>query len=116
MESPQILLQWSKLILFSKEEVEKLTDSIEAVFRVSKKEADGKFYVVFVGSTTDLKKELDTLLFKEHMKSGEFSFRYAPLKDEEMRKSVEKQMYKQYAPKYNIKEPESSLEVRANLI
>ena len=32
-----------------------------------------------------------------------------------MQKAIEKQMYKHYAPQFNIKEPNSSLDVKANL-
>ena len=113
-----INLIWSTLLLLTSEEVNKLNGGgIEGVFRISKKEADGKFYVVFIGSASDIKNELNLLLSKEDgfLKQGEFSFRYAPIKGEEKRKAVEKQMYKQYIPQYNPKEPVSTLEVKVNL-
>src|SRR6185503_20475629 len=96
-------------------------DGVEGVYRVSKKEPDGKFYVVYIGSAPDLKSELLKLISESspfqtyYSQGGDFSFRYAPLAGEEMRKAVEKQMYKQYAPRFNSREPISPLEVKANL-
>lgn len=114
-----INLVWSKLLPLTREEIEKLNSNvIEGVFRISKKEADGKFYVVFIGSATDLKKELDSLISQENSffkQGGDFSFRYAPIKGEEKRRAIEKQMYKQYTPQHNPKEPTSSLDIKVNL-
>lgn len=119
MQNYDINLNWSKLTLLTTEEVNRLNGSIiEGVYRISKKETDGKFYVIFVGSTVDLKKELLSLLSAETgflKQGGEFSFRYAPINDENKRKAIEKQMYKQYAPPYNAKEPISSLDIKVNL-
>jgi len=113
-----IRLTWSKLLLLTLDEIDKLNSNIiEGVYRISKKETDGKFYVVFIGSAPDLKKELHLLLLKETSflkQGGEFSFRYAPIIGNEKRKAIEKQMYKQYLPQYNSKEPESSLDVEVN--
>ncbi|MES2436600.1 MAG: hypothetical protein V4519_01185 [Patescibacteria group bacterium] len=119
MGNTDLILQWSKLISLTEDQVDKLPQDIEGAFRISKKEGDDRFYVVFIGSSTDLKKELKKLIaekktnFLEH--NGEFSFRYAPVKGVEIRKAIEKQLYRQYAPEYNSKEPESSLDVKANL-
>lgn len=114
-----IKLTWSKLILLTEEEVKKLNGgTIEGVYRISKKETDGKFYVVFTGSSTDIKNELSSLLSQENSflkQGGEFSFRYAPLLGEGNRKAVEKKMYKQYTPQYNAEEPVSPLDVDVNL-
>lgn len=113
-----INLVWSTLIPLTSEELGKLSSStIEGVFRISKKELDGHFYVVFIGSTIDIKDELTSLLSKEDsfLKQGEFSFRYAPIEGEEKRKAIEKQMFKQYVPQYNLRKPISPLEIKANL-
>ncbi len=92
---------------------------VEGVFRISRKELDGKFYVVFIGSSQDLRQELSTLISQKDTNflkpGGDFSFRYAPLKGDEARKAIEKQMYKQYAPMFNHKEPQSALDIKANL-
>ncbi|MDD5738812.1 MAG: hypothetical protein PHY72_02730 [Candidatus Pacebacteria bacterium] len=112
-----INLVWSTLVPLTPEGMDRLNGIVEGVFRISKKESDGKFYVIFIGSATDIKNELSLLLSKEDsfLKQGEFSFRYAPIKGDEKRKAVEKQMYKQYVPQYNPKEPISPLEVKVNL-
>ncbi|MDO8639452.1 MAG: hypothetical protein Q7R53_00865 [bacterium] len=114
-----INLVWSTLISLSSEEVDKLNGGgIEGVFRISKKESDGKFYVVFIGSASDIKNELSSLLSEEKgflKQGGDFAFRYAPIKSEDKRKAIEKQMFKQYVPRYNSKEPVSPIEVKVNL-
>jgi hypothetical protein len=110
-------LEWSRLISLRKEEIEKLT-ILEGVYRLSEKRNDGKFYVVYIGSTMDIKQELLDLLLKKDgnfLKQGEFSFRYAPVKGESMRKAIEKQMYRQYAPQFNETEPQSVLDIKVNL-
>jgi len=115
-----IILEWSRLLPLTGIEVDKLNyNIIEGVYRISKKESDGKFYVIFIGSAIDLKKELLTLISEKETnflkQGGELSFRYAPVKGEETRKAIEKQMYKQYAPEYNLKEPVGSLDIKVNL-
>ena len=120
MGNSDLILQWSKLIPLKKNNIEEyIKEDIGGVFRISKKDTDDKFYVVFVGSNSSLKSELIKLVSdKENNflnQNGEFSFRYAPIKDEETRKAIEKQMYKQYAPEYNPKEPISALEIKVNL-
>lgn len=114
------VLKWSKLIPLSKNEVEKLSlKNIQGVFRISKKEHDDKFYVVYVGSSQDLSETLLKLFSDKENNflkiDGDFSFRYAEVKSEEMRRAIEKQMYKQYVPKFNPTEPKSDLDVRVNL-
>ncbi|HEV7449084.1 MAG TPA: hypothetical protein VGP13_00905 [Candidatus Paceibacterota bacterium] len=116
----ELILQWSKLIPLTSNEIEALPlNGVEGVFRVSRKEQDGKFYVVFVGSSLNLGQEFSTLILQKDTnflkQGGEFSFRYAPLKGDESRKAIEKQMYKQYAPVFNSREPQSTLNVKANL-
>lgn len=122
MEPSDLRLEWSTLTPYTKENIEKLKlEGIEGVYRISKKEQDGKFYVILVGSATDLKAELlklisENSLFKIYFdQGGDFSFRVASLKDEVMRKAVNKQMYKQYAPRFNTNEPDSTLDVKINL-
>ena len=120
MERSDLALEWSKLLPLEKDEVDKLDGTkLEGVYRISKKEPDGKFYVVFIGSTSDLKDELLKLISKESdnffKQGGEFSFRHSLVKGEEIRKAIEKQMYKQYAPEHNSKEPNSSLDIKVNL-
>ena len=114
MVNKEITLKWSKLLPLVAEEINKV-DGKNGVYRISRKESDDKFYVIFVGSTTDLKFELlekNEIFLKQ---GGEFAFRYAEINDEEEKKSIEKQMYKKYAPEYNSKEPISLIDVKVNL-
>lgn len=117
-------LIWSKLIPLTEERIQGI-ENIPAVFRISKKDPDGKFYVVFVGDTTALKNELEQLRTDPKEKSfllslyilrgDELSFRYAQLADTTERKAVTKFLYKHYSPEANIEEPESDADLRVNL-
>lgn len=119
----QLALNWSKLLSLKEDDIKKI-ENTPAVFRFSKKGSDGKFYVFFVGSTANLKDELSKLISDKNentslkvylAQGGDFSFRYALVEDENIRKAVEKQMYKHYAPELNTKEPSSPIEVKVNL-
>ncbi len=117
-------LVWSRLIPLTKEELEKLP-VVAGAFRISEKSTDGKYYVIFVGSSSDIKGKLleiisdeyNDLTLKSYLKSGkEFAFRYVgEIDDENLRSAIEKQMYKRYAPGFNKQEPISSLDIRVNL-
>lgn len=125
MEKSTIELKWSKL-LGLKEEMLKDIPISGGVFRISRKELDGKYYVIYVSSTSNIKETLlelilrdkDGVPIKSEIDSGkDIKFRFALLEEEEIRKAVEKQMFKNYFPKYNLTtgEPVSPLEVKANL-
>jgi hypothetical protein len=120
MGSNDFTLEWSKLLFLTTNEVENSNiKDVEGVYRISKKETDGKFYVVYVGSTMDLETELKKIISGDDVaftkQGGEFSFRYAPLKGDDVRKGVEKLMYKYYAPVNNVEEPVSTLIINTNL-
>lgn len=117
-------VNWSKLIPLKKEEINKL-NNVAGVFRISERESDGKYYVIFVGSALNIKETLLKIISEENKNidlknylkhdSTEFSFRYAEIEDEGIRKAGAKQLFKHYVPKYNSKEPISSLDVKINL-
>lgn len=118
MDKNDLTLQWSKLINLpiNKDEVAKLDIINEGVFRISKKENDGKFYVIYIGSSLNIKEELLKLINENFLgQGGEFAFRYALISGESTRKAIEKQMYKYYAPMYNTTEPESPIVINVNL-
>jgi len=121
MGNYDINIEWSRLFPLTEEETKKFNQGkIEGVYRISRKESDGKFYVIFVGNTMDLKQDLEKLILEKDTnflkQGGEFSFRYAKVTEgEETRRAIEKQMYKKYAPEYNSKEPISSLDIKVNL-
>ncbi len=120
----KIILKWSELLQLTQGEISKL-DEKPGVFRISKKNTDGKFYIVFVGSGDNLKSSLqeiqsgkigNELLTLILAQEGQFAFKYAEVEDVNIRKAVEKQMYNHYAPIGNQGvEPESILDIRANL-
>ncbi len=115
-------LKWSKLLPLTKEEIDKLDSNIGGVYRFSQKKLDGKYYVFFVGSAGNLKEKLlghlsnNNLSVEKYIKQeGDFVFRYSIIESEDIRKAVEKQMYKHYAPEYNLEEPISPLSLIVNL-
>lgn len=120
---PKIQITWSKLIQFDKESIEKLGDG-GGVYRISKKAPDGKYYVFLVGSSENIKEKLLSHISDDEknidlkdflLRGGDFSFKYAVIKEKDTREAVERQMYKRYVPEYNQEEPKSSLDIEANL-
>ncbi len=120
----KIILEWSKLLQLTASEVAKIEEKA-GVFRISKKNSDGKYYIVFVGSGDNLKSELqgiesgqkgNELLTLILAQEGPFAFKYAVVEEAKIRKAIEKQMYNHYAPIANQgSEPESNLDIKANL-
>lgn len=116
MGNSELVLQWSKLLPLTVDNIETLSGK-EGVYRVSRKALDEKFYVIFIGSSSDLMTELLSIMDEKAFlkEKYEFSFRYSLVSGAEIRKAVEKKMYKQYAPTYNTKEPDSTLDIKVNL-
>ena len=119
----RIEINWSKLIPLKEEDIKKI-GAVSGVYRLSKKADDGKFYVFFVGSAESIgdalldhisATESNTRLKQYLSNGGEFVFRYAVVQEKSVQGAIEKQMYRQYIPEYNPKEPESSLDIEANL-
>lgn len=120
---PMLEINWSKLIPLNVENIEKLPME-GGVYRFSKfDDADGMYYVIYVGSTESLKTHLTGYLsdginppLKDYIdRGGEFVFRYALVGGADERKAVERQLYKHYVPRFNMSEPQSPLDVEANL-
>lgn len=116
-------LTWTKTTSFSKTSVDALLDNISGVYRLSYEADDGNYYIFYIGQAEDVKRRLS-----EHLSDGEKNvcignylrkkncfFRYAEVTKEYIRKAAEKQMYKQYEPVCNDKEPEGREDVRVNL-
>lgn len=119
----KIQISWSKLLPFNDTQINKLGD-VSGVYRLSKKEADGKFYVFFVGSAENIKTKLlhhltpaeENLRLKAFLQLGsDYSFRYADIPDKGTREAIEKQLYKHYLPPANTEEPLSDLDIEANI-
>ena len=75
-------LKWSPLTPLTETEIKKLGRTAGA-FRISEKSSDGRFYVIFVGSSADIEAELLKIIspsyeqssFKSYLSSGkEFAF------------------------------------------
>ena len=116
----KIKITWSQLLPLTKDAIYKLLN-VSGVYRLSKKQDDGKYYVFFVGSTENIKEKLlfhintETDRIKAYIAQGSCSFRYAPVSDNETREAIERQLYKHYLPELNSEEPKSALDIEANL-
>lgn len=104
----KINLQWNPLVLFDKENVQNLDNSINGVYRLSYKHDDGKIYVFYVGEADDIRNNLLNILnsdenqcIKYHINVSQCYFRYAIVETEELRKKVVAQLYKFYQPACN---------------
>lgn len=116
-------LTWTKLIPLDGKGVNAIDDSLSGVYRLSYKADDGNYYVFYVGKAEKIKQRL-----LEHMASSETNvciknridksdcyFRYAIVVNEKVRAAAEKQMFKQYEPSCNEKEPEGPDDISVNL-
>lgn len=119
----KIQVVWSKLSPLTKSAIDKISN-VSGVYRLSKKNEDGKFYVFYVGSAENIKEKLlyhlsekeDNIQLKQYLsREGDFAFKYAEVKDKDIREGIEKQLYKHYLPELNNGEPKSTLEIEANI-
>lgn len=117
-------LKWSRLLPLQTTEINNIPTGLSGVYRLSKKAADEKYYVFYVGKAADIKNRFLEHLsesetnagLKQKLKSpGDVAFRYAVVTKEEIRSAAERQMYKYYAPECNIQEPEGSSDIQVNL-
>jgi len=118
----KITLKWSPLVHIPTD-LQKIPSS-GCVYRLSKKESDGKFYVFFVGSAENLKEALKINLSEDEkneklklflLQKADFAIKYAEVTNKELRVAIEKQLYKHYMPITNLAEPISLLEVEFNI-
>lgn len=116
-------LTWTKLTELTETSIKTIADNLPGVYRLSYKADDGNYYIFYVGQAEDLKKRL-----LEHLSSSENNacirnylntktcfFRYAKVTKSNIRNAAERQMYKQYEPSCNEKEPEGSDDIKVNL-
>lgn len=115
-------LTWTKLTLLEKTGISKMSDGLAGVYRLSYKGEDGSIYVYYVGQAADIKTRLLQHLSdtepSEKIKyylTKECYFRYAQISKDYIRDAAEKQMYKQYQPPCNEKEPQGRDDVKVNL-
>jgi excinuclease UvrABC nuclease subunit len=119
----QISLTWSTLIALTDNNIETI-NNVAGVYRFSKKADDNQYYVFFVGSSDNigatlknhtLPSETNEKLRNFLNQGGDIVFRYAIVEEKNIQLAIEKQMYKYYLPECNLEEPQSTLEVEANL-
>jgi excinuclease UvrABC nuclease subunit len=115
-------LTWTKLTLLDKASLDKIPDELAGIYRLSYKGDDDGIYVFYVGQALDIKTRL-----LQHLSPAELNekikyyltkqcyFRYAQINKDYIRDAAEKQMYKQYQPPCNEKEPQGRDDVKVNL-
>ncbi|OFX11240.1 MAG: hypothetical protein A3G22_05950 [Alphaproteobacteria bacterium RIFCSPLOWO2_12_FULL_40_11] len=116
-------LTWTKLTGLSNSSVTALAGNLAGVYRFSYLAEDGNYYIFYVGQTEDIKKRLlehlssseTNVCIKNYLSSKKCFFRYAKITKDYIRNAAEKQMYKQYEPSCNEKEPSGRDDVKVNL-
>lgn len=117
------ILTWTKLKELSNSNVNAITNNIAGVYRFSYLSDEGSYYIFYVGKTEDIKNRLlnhllsseENFCIKNYLASKRCFFRYAMITKAYIRDAAEKQMYKQYEPSCNEKEPEGREDVKVNL-
>lgn len=116
-------LTWTRLTKLLDSFVRELSDDMPGVYRFSYKAEDGNYYVFYVGQAENIKRRLSEHLssseqnvcVKNYLATKECFFRYAKITKGYIRDATERQMYKQYEPSCNDKEPAGSDDVKVNL-
>lgn len=116
-------LTWTKLAALDDKSVKDIPDGIPGVYRLSYKDGDGNYYVFYVGKADDIKVRLQEHLsrseqnvrIKNYIEVKKCFFRYAKATKDYIRSSAERQMYRQFEPPCNDKEPEGRDDVKVNL-
>lgn len=116
-------LTWTKLTELIESSIRGLGDNLPGAYRLSYKADDGNYYVFYVGKSEDIKKRLlehvsseeKNVCIKNYLSTKKCFFRYAQITKEHIRDAAERQMYKQYEPSCNEKEPQGRDDVRVNL-
>jgi len=118
------ILTWTKLTSLDEKSVEALPNDLPGVYRLSYKADDANYYVFYVGKAEDIKTRLlqhlspneNNVCIKNYLSTKGCFFRYAKItKAAYIREAAERQMYKQYEPTCNEKEPEGRDDVKVNL-
>jgi len=114
-------LVWTKLTEFNETNIKSIPEE-PGVYRFSYKK-DDKYYVFYVGQSDNIRKK-----FLEHMSPIESNeeiksyiaekkcyFKYAKVTEEDIRKAVERQLYKHFDPKGNKIMPDGRDDVTVNI-
>lgn len=116
-------LIWTKLTAASETAAKAISDNLAGVYRLSYLADDGSYYIFYVGQSGDIKKRLlehlssneTNVCIKNYLTTKKCFFRYAKITQAYIRDAAERQMYKQYEPSCNEKEPDGRDDVRVNL-
>lgn len=117
-------LTWTRLTGLSKSSVEALANNLPGVYRLSYKKAeDGNYYIFYIGQSEDIKQRLlehlslgeENVCIRNYIASKDCFFRYAKITQSYIRDAAERQVYKQYEPSCNEKEPKGRDDVKVNL-
>jgi len=116
-------LIWTKLTAVSETAAKAIGDNLAGVYRLSYLADDGSYYIFYVGQSEDIKKRLlehlssneKNVCIKNYLTTKKCFFRYAKITKAYIRDAAERQMYKQYEPSCNEKEPAGRDDVRVNL-
>jgi hypothetical protein len=116
-------LTWMNLVLLDKTNIENIPENTPGVYRLSYTLDAGKnYYVFYVGQSDNLRQALLSIIdpdngdrkicIVKHLNLGGCKFRYAVIKDVEVRNAAERQVYKFYQPPCN----EPMVSVNENII
>ena len=116
-------LTWTKLTLLTENLVKALPNTLPGVYRFSYEAEDGNHYVFYIGQTEDVKRRLlehlssleNNICIRNYLATKNCFFRYARITRSYIRDAAERQMYKQYEPSCNEKEPEGRDDIKVNL-
>lgn len=116
-------LIWTKLTAASETAARAIGDNLAGVYRLSYLADDGSYYIFYVGQSEDIKKRLlehlssneKNVCIKNYLTTKKCFFRYAKITKAYIRDAAERQMYKQYEPSCNEKEPDGRDDVKVNL-
>ena len=116
-------LIWTKLTPVSETTAKAIGDNLAGVYRLSYLADDGSYYIFYVDQSEDIKKRLlehlssneKNVCIKNYLTTKKCFFRYAKITKDYIRDAAKKQMYKQYEPSCNSKEPEGRDDVKVNL-
>lgn len=117
------ILTWTKLQPLNASSVNAIENNLAGVYRLSYLNTpDNKYYVFYVGQSTDIKKRLLEHLsgetnekIKVYLNTYKCYFRLAQISADYIRNAAESQMYKHYEPPCNDVAPVGRDDVRVNL-
>lgn len=120
----QLLLQWSRLTLLNKENIEQIEKGTPGIYRLSWLSDDKQIYVFYVGKAEDIQSQLlnhispheTNVCVKNYIDIRTCYFKYAQIKTEAERSAGQRQLYKFYQPSCNDKVPDGDDTITINVV